>query len=591
MLVGPLGSGKSTRAAWRVLDYKQRFPWVPRVGNLEMNPQDIAFVPDVLRFLALKFVRDGNKPESQRVPMLIIVDEANTSGLESRGSGFSPGQTTVLQFVRKLKVHCILISQLMCLAEGTLIKTPTGYVPIEQIKIGDSVIDNTFWGERIKRISNITNQTQDKILRIQLESGHEIKATPNHRFPVYVRQQQKRDVLASDLMVGDILKIDRWHLKRIADPLYQFLGLIHAEGSFRAVQGRTIDNQLSIALDKREIELHDFVGKVIHQYRPKAHIGIHTREGTNQYVMVLSKTDDVQFFKGKYEDFLLSGGKSNVQKASFLSGFFEGDGCVETRTWTLSLCQSETNRHKLEVGMNLLRDLGIPFRLYTDWRPVGGLATKYAKQNGYVVNRLKIGAAYAGIFAHKIGFISSVKQNKLEGMSKNLYARISNIEEINEPTKVYDLTIEKGAPYFVANGIRTHNSMTDRRGQWLAHYYTLCKGIYRPGESDPAQFEYKIYDEGYRYQKTEYLRGSFCQQYIFPRFDSWSIPNYDAIAIDLIRSNKLTTQDFEDYNNIVKFYASLSPIGPQEKWFGKKWNAFWDMSERERIPPLKVRRV
>ena len=115
--VGPLGGGKTTRAAWRVIDYKQRFPWIPRVGNLDMPGGDIYYTPNVMKFLATKFYVEGNLPGEQRVPMLVVVDEANTSGLEARGSGASPGETTVLQYARKLKVHIILISQLMSMTD------------------------------------------------------------------------------------------------------------------------------------------------------------------------------------------------------------------------------------------------------------------------------------------------------------------------------------------------------------------------------------------------------------------------------------------------------------------------------------------
>lgn len=136
-------------------------------------------------------------------------------------------------------------------------------------------------------------------------------------------------------------------------------------------------------------------------------------------------------------------------------------------------------------------------------------------------------------------------------------------------------------------------SMTDRRGQWLAHFYVLCKALFDPVQKSLVDaFEYKIYDEAYRYQKTEYLSGTFCRQWVFPKFDTWGIPNYDKIALELIKRHQLNTDDFEDYNRIVNSYANRSVTGtPKDEWFGKKWNRFWERDVNQRIKMPMVRRV
>jgi hypothetical protein len=562
MDVGPRGGGKTTKASWLVQFYKEYEPDIRRVTNVPI--EDAYYVPDILKFLATKLKLEGKEkayeikgdgtvrilPRTQ-IParMLTIVDESAISGLEARGSGLVALNSYLLALSRKLNVDCELISQMMCLAKGTLIETPSGMTPIEQIGVGDAVVDNTYWGKRVKRVGATKKQIQPKILRVELESGHSIRATPNHRFPVYRYRQERNDIPASDLMVGDMLKIDRWRLKRTSFPLYQLLGLIHAEGSWRTTKGMKETNQLSVTLDKREAELQRFVMDTIRSFFPETHFSIRSDE-TNRFVITLSRKKEVRFLKRKYEDFLHSGGKSRTQKASFLSGFFEGDGCVELKTYTITLCQSESNRDKLEVAMESLRDLGIPFHLYTDWRKVGGAAAQYARQEGYVVNRLKIGCAYNAIFANTVGFISSVKQGKLESMLSNYYARISAITEINEPTEVYDLSIEKGAPYFMANGIRSHNSMVEKRGQWLSDFYWLCEPRFVTGSKILDYFRYRIYDEGYRKMNEYHLSREDAAAALFGKFDSWDMPNYDALAEAFTIHYNITDEDVAFYNDI-----------------------------------------
>ena len=537
MDVGPRGGGKTTKGVQEVQVYKEREPEVRRVANVPI--ENAYYVPNILKFLATKLIAEGGvKPYTfnpdgtvhitgrTNIPakMYVVVDESAISGLEARGSGLYPLNTYLLALSRKINVDCELITQMMCLAKGTLIQTPSGQVAIERIRVGDLVVDNTYWGESVKRIAGVSKQIQPKLLSILLESGHIIRATPNHRFPVYVRQQTKRDAFASDLMVGDMLKIDSWKFPRTLDPLYQLMGVLHAEAGWRITQGMKEVNQLSIHIDKRETELRQFIINVIQHYRPDAHIGMRREDETNRCVLVLSRKGDVQFFKNVYYDFIM-GRRSPQQMRSFLCGLFEGDGCVESASFTISLCQSESNRLKLMVALDCLKELGIPFRLYSGWRAVGGAAKEYAKEKGYVVHRVKISGAWAGVFANTIGFISSTKQKKLQSLAKNLYARITNIAEINKPSEVYDLTIEKGAPYFMANGIRSHNSMADKRAQWLSDFYCLCEF-----NRIKSWFHYQYYDSEYVKTKAYHIRYEFAKRYLFPKFDTTDIPNYDELA-------------------------------------------------------------
>lgn len=570
ILVGPRGGGKTTAAVWWVQDRKETEPDTPIVSNVPIT--GAIYVPDILKFLATKLAIEGESGKNYRtledntvevlprrtIParMLIIIDEAAISGFEARGSGVgSPLHTYLLALSRKLNVDIVLISQMMCLAKGTLIQTPSGEVPIETLKAGDVVVDDTYWGRKAKKIASVSKQVHQRAFRISLESGHRITVSENHRFPVYVRQQVKRDVEASQLVCGDMLKIDAWRIAREFDPLCGLLGVIHAEANWRTTKGMKETNQLCITMDRRETELQDFVRRTVLKFRPSAHIGQRKYDGTNRFAFILSKKADVQFFKRKYQKFLRLGyfhrDRMEVEMASFLSGFFEGDGCVEPRTFTISACQSERNAHKLAFVELLLGSLFIPFHTYSYWRKVGGIAAKRAKEEGYTASRVKINGAYAGVFANTVGFISSTKQRRAEAMCKNLYARIVAIETLEGETEMYDLTIEgNAAPYFMANGIRSHNSMADKRAQWLADFYWLCEAKFVSGTWKLDFFRYRIYDEQYRKTNEWRLASGDAASVLFGKFDTYDIPNYEALAEAFTIQYQISDDDVAFYEDV-----------------------------------------
>jgi len=64
-----------------------------------------------------------------------------------------------------------------CFPTGTPIKTPSGYIPIEKIKLGDSVL-NAFGIGIVKK----TNKRISNLIELHLSNGTKIQTTPNHPF-------------------------------------------------------------------------------------------------------------------------------------------------------------------------------------------------------------------------------------------------------------------------------------------------------------------------------------------------------------------------------------------------------------------------
>lgn len=89
----------------------------------------------------------------------------------------------------------------ICLAENTLIDTPSGAIPVEELKRGMPVWTVSKLGERVSGIILETSKTPvsstHKIIHIILEDGREIFASPGHR------TIDNREL--GDLALGDIL--------------------------------------------------------------------------------------------------------------------------------------------------------------------------------------------------------------------------------------------------------------------------------------------------------------------------------------------------------------------------------------------------
>jgi DNA helicase-2/ATP-dependent DNA helicase PcrA len=77
---------------------------------------------------------------------------------------------------------CVVGDPDQCLVPGTLVDTPSGPKPIEQIRAGDEVMSGIGWGKTAPmRVDKaMVNPHRGKVVRITVEGGVTLRATPNH---------------------------------------------------------------------------------------------------------------------------------------------------------------------------------------------------------------------------------------------------------------------------------------------------------------------------------------------------------------------------------------------------------------------------
>ena len=93
-------------------------------------------------------------------------------------------------------------------------------------------------------------------------------------------------------------------------------------------------------------------------------------------------------------------------------------------------------------------------------------------------------------------------------------------------------------------------SMTDKRAQWLADFYWLCEAKFVPGTRQLDYFRYRIYDEQYRKTNEWHLARADAAEVLFGKFDTYDIPNYEALAEAFTIQYQISGEDISFYEDI-----------------------------------------
>ena len=373
-----------------------------------------------------------------------------------------------------------------CLAKNSVVETRKGRKYVVDVTEYDEVFTPFGW----QRVSTVHKyRIKSKVFRLTLEDGKTLTCTARHKFPVLIKdsfkERRSNDIRrGSRLIVADILQVFQ------ENELACIFGAFTAEGSsirsdyqyFDKVRNKKrISHQYKIEFDigEHETDFRDFIVNTLSRIYPGIHFYERRKKGERALSISISQKAIVNDFLSKYNSFIANHYLTLDEKASFLRGFFEGDGGVNTRRNTIQCNQSFVNTEKLEIVCNYLRELNIKNRVGT---------YKYA----YSTNPTLF-LELSGLEAHvryytQVGFISKNKEEKLRqimltrirkaqhynnprfgvylkarknnALSFLREVRVINKEILDYDDYVYDITLEwEEFPYYFANGILTHNSL------------------------------------------------------------------------------------------------------------------------------------
>lgn len=395
----------------------------------------------------------------------------------------APGSPDVLPVLDELVPETYGV---MCVAEGTPIKTARGPVPIEQVADGD-IVDwvQTHTGNW-ELCTALIPQGVKSCVRLRFTTGMEVVVTPDHRLFTNRGWVEAQDLTTDDLVKQEWISDERLPEGNEADWI---IGLLLADGNLCASTPEVACSSREFAESVKNIadRAWGLDSVVFHRgttwHCRLRHVG---RSGTtpNPLTTWLRREGLLGC------DYATKRFPSSVSRAMVV-GFFEGDGCVENRrlrvknralawrffeclqalrvassfhedepgVWAVSVCEAlpllvKKEKDSLEGGYTLRPDL-----------------SKIQKSDGHLYYNHK---------RSKRPFITRrayrTLQRRYSWMPQSepaVWGRLISRKSVG-PTKVYDLSVEVDHS-FIAGGHAMHNCYQEQL-QRVYQNLTGCSG-------------------------------------------------------------------------------------------------------------------
>lgn len=373
-----------------------------------------------------------------------------------------------------------------CVAKGTLIASEYGWVPIEDLKVGDKVVTHT---GGLRPITKVWNMGRKDAVMIRTRSGHRGLFGVNHLFLTpsgdWVRAKNLRvgnsitTISCTNMnpVARKIVHFNFWNKGNSNDistdlpsieisPLWaRLMGYVIGDGSVNI-------NNVRVACSPEYEDVKNDIVATAEKLGLTAIARLYHRKGAKNpiFIIRLGSRILVRFFReigftGRREykrgiedqkstkifrvPRIIFESPKDVSR-EFLRGLFETDGTVDN---TVSVTTKDSEF--AEDLVLLLAQFGIRAYIYLHY-------SKKYNRNYYKVT---FGREGSEIFHSSIGFISQKKKEKLEKIvskEKRSHSKVAWFSEIID-TKVVsgielmDLTVEPDHTY-VAQGMVTHNT-------------------------------------------------------------------------------------------------------------------------------------
>lgn len=320
--------------------------------------------------------------------------------------------------------------------------------------IGDLQVGDIIDGQRVTAI----RRTPDApIVELKLSSGHSVRCTPTHRFPVIGHARGREPMAASWMRAGHSrLQVDDWPaLSHPEDAV--MAGIIFAEGPMfylgrpvvyrDAARGgrlhQTRHYRLQITIDERETELRAFIDDYL-----RRHVSFYyTKLKVNQshgMSFIVSRKADVLAMKNMVDRIERSTNLRDLR--GWLCGVAEGDGSVNAQRHQVVITQNaDVARHRIQAACERLGFKVREFVGYYSRRMPRGELARRSKQA-----MLSICPSDSDRWMSEVSFLSHRKRSRMP-------ARLVSRQSAGT-MDVTDISLD-GNHLFWANGIRSHNSL------------------------------------------------------------------------------------------------------------------------------------
>lgn len=308
-----------------------------------------------------------------------------------------------------------------CLAEGTLVSTSRGFVPVERVGVGEGI---AVIGGRIRPVGSIERHNGVPVYRVSLSDGTELRATEAHIFHVAEGKWFNRDRTLGSLDVGDKVRLSPSAMPSrpdfrgdefptVSDRDYGLIvGAVIGDGCYTEKSKQT-----KIACSVNEQEW----GNVLLDKIP----GSHKNRSTDSCFVIASTELSRQLDRCP-----LSRGYSHEKKLpldllnsnqEFLTGFLDGlsstGGNIHLSKSNPMIRIASTSKESLLMAKRALSCFGILARVYPEKKKHAGASTVIDgrevinRNQGYVLVILGEGLRR---FYEKIRLSHPQKQNRME---------------------------------------------------------------------------------------------------------------------------------------------------------------------------------
>lgn len=365
-----------------------------------------------------------------------------------------------------------------CVAKGTLIATKRGWIPIEEVYVGDEVVTST--GD-LRTVSAVHDMGTKPGIVIETKEGHKIQCGCNHRFLT----EDGKWVRAEDLSVGSVIKTvpctkmsppknQRIHFnfwnKGKDNFVSQSLPYIESNPLWGKLFGYLLGDghihpaYAGVCCSDTDRDVKEDIVATAHALGLPCTAKLRMRKEAKHplWIINIGSTIFSRFcqeigFRGRRGKVFripewIFKSKKDVQ-AAFLSALFETDGTASSKT-SVSVCTKD---------LDLARDTIL---LLSSFGIRGHIINKMSKRYNRMYYEVTLGRVASELFEEKIGFIGQRKKEVLSQMlSKERHAvdqgpwsaKVSSVERVGS-LELMDLTVEEDHTY-VAQGLVTHNTL------------------------------------------------------------------------------------------------------------------------------------
>lgn len=343
-----------------------------------------------------------------------------------------------------------------CIARGQRVLSSRGWIPIEELVIGDYVLSK---GGKTLVINHMLTGHKECV-RITLKNGMELICTPDHKLFTehgWVEASKsmgyKVHVNTDGMDISDGVSVD--HI------LSDLTGFWYGDGHISC-------NRIGFSFG-----LDEDIAKLYIQYMNECFgtsVHVHKaiqRSGNTCFRGISGKRNVVEYFS-QFNKTIPPMTWDNESTKSFLRGLYSADGHIEVNNMCVTVSLTSSNKEFARNIQLLLQSLGIRSNIYVVKRTGHRTDEFYGINSTGYYYRINITGDSRKIFLQDIGFNNEKYYPETISYTTSSNSEVISIDPVGE-FDVYDITVQDDSHSFTCEGFTVSNC-----GEQMLRPYECC---------------------------------------------------------------------------------------------------------------------